>query len=89
MYNIAMIQQKSAKLLFLLQLGKACSDLEHSIAHMMHMQKMFRLLIADLASTVPYDQDLAEEHKKYVDSMVHQAKEYLSTQQQHKAEQVV
>ena len=50
-YNIAMIQQKSAKLLFSLHLGKrVLADLERSIA-----QKMFGSLVADLASMVPYD----------------------------------
>src|SRR5260221_11262928 len=50
-YNIAMIQQKSAELLFLLQPGKCMlTDLERSIA-----QKMFGSLAADPASTVPYD----------------------------------
>ena len=54
-YNIAMIQQKLAKLLFLLQPGKAHSDLECGIACAMHMQKMFGLLVVDPASVVLYD----------------------------------
>ncbi len=48
-YNIAMIQQKSAELLFSLQ-PHILTDLERSIA-----QKMFGSLVADPASTVPYD----------------------------------
>jgi len=87
-YNIAMIQQKSAKLLFSLQPGKARSDLECGIARAMHAQKMFGLLVADPASAVPYDRDLAEERKKYADSMVRRAEEHLSAQRQHEAEQV-
>ena len=50
-YNIAMIQQKSAELLFSLHPGKRMlADLERSI-----VQKMFGSLAADPASTVPYD----------------------------------
>jgi len=70
-YNIAMIQQKSAELLVLLQLGKCTlADLERGIARAMHTQKMFGSLVADLASVVPYDRDLTEERKKYAKAAV-------------------
>ncbi len=70
-YNIAMIQQKSAELLVLLQLGKCTlADLERGIARTMHMQKMFGSLAADPASVVPYDRDLMEERKKYAKAAV-------------------
>lgn len=88
MYNIAMIQQKSAELLFSLQPGKrTLADLERGIARAMHAQKMFGSLAADPASAVPYDRDLAEERKKYADSMLRRAEEHLSAQRQHEAEQ--
>jgi len=87
-YNIAMIQQKSAELLFSLQPGKrSLADLERGIARAMHAQKMFGSLAADPASAVPYDRDLAEERKKYADSMLRRAEEHLSAQRQHEAEQ--
>jgi RNA polymerase-associated protein CTR9 len=87
-YNIAMIQQKSAELLFSLQPGKrTLADLERGIARATHAQKMFGSLAADPASAVPYDRDLAEERKKYADSMLRRAEEHLSAQRQHEAEQ--
>lgn len=87
-YNIAMIQQKSAELLFSLQPGKrTLADLERGIARAVHAQKMFGSLAADPASAVPYDRDLAEERKKYADSMLRRAEEHLSAQRQHEGEQ--
>ena len=87
-YNIAMIQQKSAELLFSLPPAKrTLADLERGIARAVHAQKMFGSLAADPAGAVPYDRDLAEERKKYADSMLRRAEEHLSAQRQHEAEQ--
>ena len=87
-YNIAMIQQKSAELLFSLTPAKrTLADLERGIARAVHAQKMFGSLAADPASAVPYDRDLAEERKKYADSMLRRAEEHLSAQRQYEAEQ--
>jgi len=86
-YNIAMIQQKSAELLFSLPSAKrTLADLERGIARAVHAQKMFGSLAADPASAVPYDRDLAEERKKYADSMLRRAEEHLSAQRQYEAE---
>ncbi|KAI0275622.1 hypothetical protein BGY98DRAFT_991571 [Russula aff. rugulosa BPL654] len=87
-YNIAMIQQKSAELLFSLAPAKrTLADLERGIARAVHAQKMFGSLAADPANAVPYDRDLAEERKKYADSMLRRAEEHLSAQRQYEAEQ--
>ncbi|KAH9170927.1 RNA polymerase II-associated protein [Lactarius sanguifluus] len=87
-YNIAMIQQKSAELLFSLPPTKrTLAELQRGIAHAMHAQKMFGSLASDPASAVPYDRDLAEERKKYADSMLRRAEEHLSAQRQHEGEQ--
>ena len=87
-YNIAMIQQKSAELLFSLPPAKrTLADLERGIARAVHAQKMFGSLAADPASAVPYDRGLAEERKKYADSMLRRAEEHLSAQRQYEAEQ--
>ena len=88
MYNIAMIQQKSAELLFSLPAAKrTLPDLQRGIARVVHAQKMFGSLSADPTTAVPYDRDLAEERKKYADSMLRRAEEHLSVQRQHEAEQ--
>jgi RNA polymerase-associated protein CTR9 len=87
-YNIAMIQQKSAELLFSLAPAKrSLAELERGIARAVHAQKMFGSLATDPASAVPYDRDLAEERKKYADSMLRRAEEHLSAQRQYEAEQ--
>ncbi|KAH9053217.1 RNA polymerase II-associated protein [Lactarius vividus] len=87
-YNIAMIQQKSAELLFSLPPTKrTLAELQRGIAHATHAQKMFGSLASDPASAVPYDRDLAEERKKYADSMLRRAEEHLSAQRQHEGEQ--
>jgi RNA polymerase-associated protein CTR9 len=87
-YNIAMIQQKSAELLFSLQPTKrTLADLERGIARAVHAQKMFGSLAADPANAVPYDRLLAEERKKYADSMLRRSEEHLSAQRQYEAEQ--
>ncbi|KAI0250124.1 RNA polymerase II-associated protein [Lactifluus subvellereus] len=87
-YNIAMIQQKSAELLFSLPPAKrTLAELQRGIARAVHAQKMFASLAADSASAVPYDRDLAEERKKYADSMLRRAEEHLSAQHQYEAEQ--
>ncbi|KAH9991808.1 RNA polymerase II-associated protein [Russula vinacea] len=87
-YNIAMIQQKSAELLFSLPPAKrTLADLERGIARATHAQKMFGSLAADPASAVPYDRDLAEERKKYADSMLRRSEEHMSAQRQYEAEQ--
>lgn len=83
-----MIQQKSAELLFSLPPTKrTLAELQRGIAHAMHAQKMFGSLASDPASAVPYDRDLAEERKKYADSMLRRADEHLSAQRQHEGEQ--
>ncbi|KAF8472978.1 RNA polymerase II-associated protein [Russula ochroleuca] len=87
-YNIAMIQQKSAELLFSLPPAKrTLADLERGIARATHAQKMFGSLAADPANAVPYDRDLAEERKKYADSMLRRSEEHMSAQRQYEAEQ--
>ena len=83
-----MIQQKSAELLFSLPPAKrTLADLERGIARAVHAQKMFGSLAADPASAVPYDRDLAEERKKYADSMLRRSEEHMSAQRQYEAEQ--
>ena len=87
-YNIAMIQQKSAELLFSLPPAKrTLAELERGIARAVHAQKMFGSLAADPANAVPYDRDLAEERKKYADSMLRRSEEHMSAQRQYEAEQ--
>jgi RNA polymerase-associated protein CTR9 len=83
-----MIQQKSAELLFsLLPAKRTLADLEHGIAQVLHVQRMFGSLAGDPANAVPYDCDLVEERKKYADSMLHHAEEHLSVQRQYEAKQ--
>ncbi|PPQ73427.1 hypothetical protein CVT24_008133 [Panaeolus cyanescens] len=86
-YNIAMIQQKSAELLFSIPVAKrTLKDLQRVIQQATHAQKVFASLAADKAQAVPYDRDLADNRRKYGDVMLRKADEHLTKQRQHEAE---
>ncbi|CAA7261853.1 unnamed protein product [Cyclocybe aegerita] len=86
-YNIAMIQQKSAELLFSIPVAKrSLKDLQKAVDSAMHAQKLFSSLAADKASVVPYDRDIADNRRKYGDGMLRKAEEHLANQRQHENE---
>ncbi|KAI0319009.1 RNA polymerase II-associated protein [Amylostereum chailletii] len=87
-YNIAMIQQKAAEMLFSLKPDKrTLKDLERAIQHAGHAQKLFAALAADSSAAVPYSRDIADQRKKYGDSMLRRADDHLTAQRQYEAEQ--
>ncbi|KAJ7167486.1 RNA polymerase II-associated protein [Mycena filopes] len=86
-YNIAMIQQKSAEMLFSLPTTKrSLKDLRRSIDHAQNAQKLFASLAADPAQMVPYNRDLADQRRKYGDIMLRKSEEHLATQKQYESE---
>ncbi|KDR75052.1 hypothetical protein GALMADRAFT_248915 [Galerina marginata CBS 339.88] len=86
-YNIAMIQQKSAELLFSVNVAKrTLKDLQKVIDSATHAQKLFASLAADKSSVVPYDRDIADNRRKYGDGMLRKAEEHLANQRQFEAE---
>ncbi|EKM80576.1 hypothetical protein AGABI1DRAFT_126637 [Agaricus bisporus var. burnettii JB137-S8] len=86
-YNIAMIQQKSAEMLFALPSAKrTLADLQRVIEWASHAQKIFASLAEVKTQLVPYSKDIADNRRKYGESMLRKAEEHLSAQRQHEAE---
>ncbi|KAF8910392.1 hypothetical protein CPB85DRAFT_1305700 [Mucidula mucida] len=83
-YNIAMIQQKSAEMLFSIEPGKRrLHDLQRVIDQAGHAQKLFASLASDKAIMVPYSRDIADQRRKYGDNMLKKADEHLAKQRDH------
>ncbi|KAF5351734.1 hypothetical protein D9756_007677 [Leucocoprinus leucothites] len=84
MYNIAMIQQKSAEMLFTLPPNKrSLADLQRVIEQASHAQKIFASLANVKTQLVPYSKDIADNRRKYGESMLRKAEDHLTTQRQH------
>ncbi|KAJ7582968.1 RNA polymerase II-associated protein [Mycena floridula] len=78
-YNIAMIQQKSAEMLFLLPPAKrTLKDLQNVIERAGHAQ--------NTSTVVPYSRDIADQRRKYGDNMLKKGDEHLTVQRQHESE---
>ncbi|KAF9232678.1 hypothetical protein BU15DRAFT_80981 [Melanogaster broomeanus] len=87
LYNIAMIQQKAAELLFGLSPAKrTLKDLEWAISQANHAQRIFGSLAADTSPFLPYNIELADQRRKYGESMLRRADEHLATQKEFEAE---
>ncbi|KAG1735969.1 hypothetical protein EDB19DRAFT_1896149 [Suillus lakei] len=87
LYNIAMVQQKAAELLFGLSPSKrTLKDLEWAILQAGHAQRLFASLAADSATVVPYSRDIADQRRKYGESMLRRGDEHLATQKEFEAE---
>lgn len=86
-YNIAMIQQKSAEMLFSVQPSKrSLKDLQYVIDQAMHAQKIFASLASDTSPMVPYSREIADQRRKYGDNMLKKGEEHLMTQRQYESE---
>ncbi|KAH9948627.1 RNA polymerase II-associated protein [Amylocystis lapponica] len=87
LYNIAMIQQKAAEMLISIAPAKrTLKNLQRAIEQAGHAQKLFASLAADKSPMVPYSRDMADQRRKYGDSMLRRCDEHLSTQKQWEAE---
>ncbi|KAG9316871.1 hypothetical protein JVU11DRAFT_2947 [Chiua virens] len=87
MYNIAMIQQKAAELMFGLGPAKrTLKDLEWAIVQANHAQRVFGSLAADKSPFLPYNVELADQRRRYGDSMLRRADEHLTAQKEFEAE---
>ncbi|KAG6897532.1 hypothetical protein C0992_000517 [Termitomyces sp. T32_za158] len=86
-YNIAMIQQKSAEMLFAISPAKrTLKDLQRVIDQAAQAQKLFGSLASDKSSMVPYSRDIADQRRKYGDSMLRKGDEHLAAQRQFETE---
>ncbi|KAH8107706.1 hypothetical protein BXZ70DRAFT_1013744 [Cristinia sonorae] len=87
LYNIAMVQQKAAEMLFAIVPAKrTLKDLQKAIMQAQHAQKLFASLAADKSPVVPYNKDLADQRRKYGDSVLRRCDEHLAAQKQFEAE---
>ncbi|KAI0948961.1 hypothetical protein AcW1_008691 [Taiwanofungus camphoratus] len=87
MYNIAMIQQKAAEMLLSIPPAKrSLKDLSQAIEQAAHAQKLFASLAADKSSLLPYSRDMADQRRKYGDSMLRKCDEHLASQKQWEAD---
>ena len=87
LYNIAMIQQKAAELLMSVPPAKrSLKDLQKAIEQAGHAQKLFASLAADKSSLVPYNRDIADQRRKYGESMLRRCEDHLATQKQWEAD---
>ncbi|KAG6813289.1 hypothetical protein H0H92_012444 [Tricholoma furcatifolium] len=87
LYNIAMVQQKSAEMLFAISPAKrSLKDLQYVIDQAAQAQKLFASLASDKAQMVPYSRDIADQRRKYGDSMLRKGDEHLAAQKQFESE---
>ncbi|KAI0786580.1 RNA polymerase II-associated protein [Abortiporus biennis] len=87
MYNIAMIEQKAAEMLLTIAPAKrSLKDLEKAIEQAAHAQKLFGSLASDPSPMVPYNKEIADQRRKYGESVLRRCDEHLATQRQHEAE---
>ncbi|KAG6902757.1 hypothetical protein C0995_011905 [Termitomyces sp. Mi166 len=86
-YNIAMIQQKSAEMLFAISPTKrTLKDLQKVIDQAAQAQKLFASLASDKSPMVPYNREIADQRRKYGDSMLRKGDEHLAAQRQFESE---
>ncbi|OSX65808.1 hypothetical protein POSPLADRAFT_1064500 [Postia placenta MAD-698-R-SB12] len=86
-YNIAMIQQKAAEMLLSIAPAKrSLKELQRAIEQASHAQKLFTSLAADKSPLVPYNRDMADQRRKYGDSMLRKCDEHLAAQRKWEAE---
>ncbi|KIK69347.1 hypothetical protein GYMLUDRAFT_214453 [Collybiopsis luxurians FD-317 M1] len=81
LYNIAMIEQKSAEMLFSIPPAKrTLKDLERVIEMAQHALKLFGALASDKSQQVPYSRDIADQRRKYGENMLRKKDDHLSAQ---------
>ncbi|CCL99651.1 uncharacterized protein FIBRA_01671 [Fibroporia radiculosa] len=81
LYNIAMIQQKAAEMLSSVPPAKrSLKDLQRAIEQASNAQKLFASLAADKSPLVPYSRDMADQRRKYGDSVLRKCDEHLAAQ---------
>ncbi|KAI5118232.1 hypothetical protein M0805_008868 [Coniferiporia weirii] len=87
-YNLAMIEQKAAEMLFATAPAKrTLADLKRAVEQGVHAQKLFASLAADKSPAVPYSREIADQRRKYGESVLRRADEHIGAQKQHEAEQ--
>ncbi|THH04202.1 hypothetical protein EW145_g5695 [Phellinidium pouzarii] len=87
-YNLAMIEQKAAEMLFATAPAKrTLTDLKHAVEQGAHAQKLFASLASDKSPSVPYSRDIADQRRKYGESLLRRADEHMGAQDRHETAQ--
>ncbi|KAJ3802188.1 RNA polymerase II-associated protein [Lentinula aff. detonsa] len=87
LYNIAMIQQKSAEMLFSLPPAKrTLKDLQRVIDMAQHAHRLFGALASDKSQQVPYSRDIADQRRKYGENMLRKKDDHLAAQTKYEGE---
>ncbi|CAD6588341.1 MAG: hypothetical protein TREMPRED_005031, partial [Tremellales sp. Tagirdzhanova-0007] len=82
LYNIAMIQQKAAEMLFALEPAKrTLQELVVALKQAQQAANTFRVLADDRSGALPYDADLADQRARYGDGLLRKAPEQMSRQE--------
>lgn len=86
-YNIAMIQQKAAEMLFGLEPSRrSLADLRRAIEQAEHAQSLFASLAADTSTMLPYSRDIADQRRRYGDTMLRKRVDQLAEQERYEEE---
>ncbi|KIP06107.1 hypothetical protein PHLGIDRAFT_107356 [Phlebiopsis gigantea 11061_1 CR5-6] len=86
-YNIAMIEQKAAEMLLSVKPAKrSLKELERAIEQATHAQKLFQSLAADKSTPLPYSTDIADQRRKYGESVLRRCDDHLATQKAFESE---
>ncbi|TYJ55344.1 hypothetical protein B9479_003959 [Cryptococcus floricola] len=82
LYNIAMIQQKAAEMLFSLPCEKrTLEELQLGLRQAEHAAKSFRGLADDKTRPLPYDVDLADQRARYGEGLLRRAPGEMTKQE--------
>ncbi|KAK8870014.1 hypothetical protein IAR55_000584 [Kwoniella newhampshirensis] len=87
LYNIAMIQQKAAEMLFSLEPSKrTLEELQVGLKQAQQAANTFRALANDKSGALPYDADLADQRARYGDGLLRRAPAELQRQEAYEGE---
>ncbi|WRT66885.1 uncharacterized protein IL334_003848 [Kwoniella shivajii] len=87
LYNIAMIQQKAAEMLFSLDVSKrTLEELEVGLQQAQQAANTFRALAEDRSGPLPYDADLADQRARYGDGLLRRAPGEMEKQKSYESE---
>ncbi|WWC69705.1 uncharacterized protein I206_103648 [Kwoniella pini CBS 10737] len=87
LYNIAMIQQKAAELLFSLDVSKrTLEELQSALKQAQQAANTFRALADDKSGPLPYDADLADQRARYGDGLLRRAPAEMEKQTAYESE---
>jgi RNA polymerase-associated protein CTR9 len=87
-YNIAVIQQKAAEMLFSLAVPKrTLEELQQALEYASQAQSLLWILSEDTTSSVlPYDKEMAQQRRQYGVILLRKGADHLSQQEQYESE---